>query len=475
MIIKREIQGEKTVTRKRVAAYCRVSTDKDAQKESLENQMEAFQLRLEEHADWDLVGIYADEGLSGTSVKHRVKFLQMIEDCKAGMIDYIITKSVSRFARNTVDTLSTVRDLKEYGVYVYFEKENIDTSDSVSEMVLTIMASFAQEESRSISENVKWGIRKRFEAGIEAKVPLYGFYHTKDASFQINEEEAVIVREVFERFVHGEMPLSILRDMSKRGVRPPAGDSWKRLQIDRMIRNEKYAGDSILQKTYIEDHLTHKQVRNTDEKLPKYYVQDAHEAIVDRHIYEQAQKIFELRRVSNGNSTYPYGDMLKCPHCGKTLQHGSLNRFYRNGKRIQNGGWGCYGEGGCGQYLLIQSILDELVIAAYEEKFGEIKKTVEFYWLDDYVERIDLDEDKVTILWRDGEMSIVEMDISDEYYYPTRYSDFYNDYLKKISEGGKNKYKHLMGLDRCKTQTVITPVGKTRIIRRRAAATATNV
>ena len=166
------IEHPKAGAVKRVAAYCRVSTDKDAQKESLENQMAAFRVQLAQRSDWQMADLYVDEGLSGTSMKHRVKFLEMIEDCKAGKIDYIITKSVSRFARNTVDTLTTVRKLKEYGVYVYFEKEDIDTADSLSEMILTIMASFAQEESRSISENVKWGIRKRFEAGKEVKVPL---------------------------------------------------------------------------------------------------------------------------------------------------------------------------------------------------------------------------------------------------------------------------------------------------------------
>ena len=152
------IEQPKAAYRKRVAAYCRVSTDHEAQLDSLENQMETFRFRAAQRGDWDLVNIYADEGLSGTSLKGRVQFQQMIEDCKAGKIDYIITKSISRFARNTVDTLQTVRELQGYGVQVYFEKEGIDTADSLSEMVLTIMASFAQEESRSISENVKWGI-----------------------------------------------------------------------------------------------------------------------------------------------------------------------------------------------------------------------------------------------------------------------------------------------------------------------------
>ncbi len=442
----RKIERTKTETRKRVAAYCRVSTDSESQLESLDNQMEAFRYRLALHKDWDLVEIYADEGLSGTGVKHRKQFMQMIEDCENGKIDYIITKSISRFARNTLDCISYVRHLQSYGVQVCFEKEGIDTGDAASEMLLTIMASFAQEESRSISENVKWGIRKRFEEGKEVKVPLYGFCHTDDELFQIVPEEAEIVREVFERYVHGEPPMDILNDMVKRGVKPPAGDTWKRLQLDRMLKNEKYTGDVVLQKTYIENHLSHKQVWNKGE-LPKFHITDAHSAIVDRHIFEQAQKIFAMRRVKHGNSTYPYGDMLKCPHCGKILVHGSLNNFYYNGAHIRGGGWGCYGEGGCRRYLLIQNILDKALIRAHEEKFGEKKEQVDFYWLDDTVEKLELSEDCVTLHWRDGKRAIAKMDIQVDQYKPSRYASFYNDFLDRIRSGEKTvKYKFLMGL-----------------------------
>jgi site-specific DNA recombinase len=441
-----KIEQPKAASRKRVAAYCRVSTDKDAQLESLENQMEAFRFRAAQRGDWDLVQIYADEGLSGTSVRGRVQFQQMIEDCKTGTIDYVITKSISRFARNTVDTLQTVRELQSYGVQLFFEKEGIDTADSLSEMVLTIMASFAQEESRSISENVKWGIRKRFEAGHEVKVPLYGFYHDDDELFLIQEDEAAVVREIFSRYVHGEAPMDIVKDMTVRGVKPPAGKHWKRLQLDRMITNEKYAGDVVLQKTYIENHLDHRQIRNKGE-IPMFHVENAHAAIVDRHIFDQAQKIRTMRQVQNGNSTYPYGDMLRCPHCGKPLMHGSLNNFYYDGSKIQNGGWGCYSEGGCGDYLIIQNVLDEALIKAYQEKYGETKETVEFYWLDDSVEEIQLGEDQITIQWRDGETSVVEMDFSEKRYFPSRYSVFYNDFLDRVRSGEKkNKYRFLMGL-----------------------------
>lgn len=439
------IESEKKISKKRVAAYCRVSTDKDAQLESLENQMEAFRYRLALHKDWEIVDIYADEGLTGTTVKSRVKFLQMIEDCEAGKIDYILTKSISRFARNTLDCINYVRKLQAMGVQIYFEKEGIDTGEAASEMLLTIMASFAQEESRSISENVKWGIRKRFEEGKEVKVPLYGFCHTDDALFQIVPDEAEIVREIFERYAHGELPKNIMDDMVKRNVKPPAGDCWKRLQIARMIKNEKYIGDVVLQKTYIENHLSHKQIRNKGE-LPKFHIENAHPAIVDRHTFEQAQKVSAMRRVQHGNTSYPYGEMLRCPHCGKVLVHGSLNRFYLKGGYIHDGGWGCYGGDGCGKYLIIQNILDEAVIGAYAEKYGEEKDRVDFWWLDDTVEKIEL-SDEVTIHWRDGETSMVKMEYPEDRFKPDAYAEFYNEFLERIRKGEKKvKYRHLMGL-----------------------------
>ncbi len=440
------IEAVRPVSRKRVAAYCRVSTDKDAQLESLENQMEAFRYRLALHKDWELVDIYADEGLTGTTVKSRAKFLAMVKDCEDGKIDYILTKSISRFARNTLDCINYVRRLQGMGVQIYFEKEGIDTGEAVSEMLLTIMASFAQEESRSISENVKWGIRKRFEEGREVKVPLYGFCHTDDALFQIVPEEAETVREIFERYAHGEMPMHIMNDMIKRGVRPPAGDCWKRQQLDRMIKNEKYIGDVVLQKTYIENHLSHRQIRNKGE-LPKFHIENAHPAIVDRHIFEQAQKVSAMRRVQYGNSRYPYGSMLRCPYCGKTLVHGGLNNFYMDGAHIRDGGWGCYGGDGCGNYLIIQNILDEAVIEAYSEKYGDEKNRVDFWWLDDTMEKIALGLDEVTIHWRDRETSAVKMKYPEDRYRPDAYAEFYNDFLERIRKGEKKvKYRHLMGL-----------------------------
>ncbi len=431
----------------RVAAYCRVSTDNDAQLDSLENQIEGFQMRLSKHSDWELVKIYADEGISGTSAKKRPQFMEMMAACKEGKIDRIITKSISRFARNTLDCITYVRELKSYGVSIIFEKEDLDTANSISEMMLSIMASFAQEESRSISENLKWGVRKRFEEGIEPRIPLYGYRHTNKESFQIYPEEAKIVREIYERYVHGEEPLLILNDLVNRRIVPPSDKKWNRLQLDRMLTNEKYAGDSVMQKTFVVDHLSHKQVKNKGE-IAKFYLENAHAAIVDKHLFNQAQTIRGMKNIQNGNSTYPYGEMLKCPHCGKTLVQGSLNNFYLNGRTIQNGGWGCYGEGGCRDYLLIRNVLDEALLRAYEVKFSEKKESVEYYWLDDMIESLTLSDDTVSIKWKDGEESREKIYFPKSELTPRAFASTYNAYLDRMRKGEiKNRKKHLMGLD----------------------------
>lgn len=437
---------KKQIIKKRVAAYCRVSTDSDEQLGSLENQMAAFRHQVMLHDDWELVGLYTDEGITGTSIKHRTGFRQMVEDCKAGKIDYIITKSISRFARNTMDCLNYVRELQAMGVQLFFEKEGIDTAESISEMLLTVMAAFAQEESRSISENVKWGMRKRFEAGQEWRIPIYGYRHTKDEMYIVVPEEAAIVKEIFARYAHGETPSEIIKDMIDRNVPPPAGDRWKLLQIARMIHNEKYVGDVVLQKHYIESHLTHKEVRNYGE-VPLYHVYNAHTPIIDRHIFAQAAAVSRMRQVRTGNSSYPYDTMLKCPYCGETLVHGALYPVYFGGKHVQNGGWGCYGPKGCRQFLLIQNVLDSALLAAYQEKYGDRPEKVDYYWLDDLINRIKIEEDVVVIYWKDGQEMQRRLTFLHEHYHPAVAAERYNEYLEKVRKGeAKTKGKFIMGL-----------------------------
>ena len=437
---------EKHAIKKRVAAYCRVSTDSEPQLSSLENQMAAFRHQVALHDDWELVNLYTDEGISGTSVRHRTGFQQMIEDCRAGKIDYIITKSISRFARNTMDCLNYVRELQAMGVQLFFEKEGIDTAESISEMLLTVMAAFAQEESRSISENVKWGMRKRFEEGRELRVPIYGYRHTEDEMYIIVPEEAAIVREIFTRYAHGELPGEILQDMIARNVPPPAGDKWKLLQLQRMIHNEKYTGDVVLQKHYIESHLTHKEVKNSGE-VPLYHIHNAHPAIIGRQLFAQAAAVARMREVKTGNSSYPYNTMLHCPLCGQTLVHGALYPVYFGGKHLQNGGWGCYGPKGCGQYLMIQNMLDAVMLDAHEEKFGTRPEKVDYWWLDELVESIRFEENMVTVCWKDGDERTLLMNPPHEHYIPANTAARYNTYLERLRSGeAKTKGKFIMGL-----------------------------
>lgn len=433
--------------KKRVAAYCRVSTDSDAQLGSLENQMKAFRDQVALHDDWELVNLYTDEGISGTSTRHRTGFRQMIEDCKAGKIDYIITKSISRFARNTMDCLKYVRELQAMGVQLFFEKEGIDTAESISEILLTVMAAFAQEESRSISENVKWGMRKRFEEGREWRIPIYGYRHTENEMYIIVPEEAAVVQEVFTRYAHGETPSEIMKDMIERKVPPPAGDQWKLLQIARMLHNEKYTGDVVLQKHYVESHLTHRKVRN-DGEVPLYHIHNAHPAIIDRRLFAQAAAVSRMRQVKTGNSSYPYDTMLRCPYCRETLVHGSLNSMYFGGQRVRrSGGWGCYGPRGCHRFLMVQNVLDDAMLRAYKQKHGETLERVDYYWLDEMVEQIEFGKNRVTVRWRDGDEQTLLLNLPHEHFDPVNAAARYNAYLEKVRSGeAKTKGKFIMGL-----------------------------
>lgn len=284
--------------KKRVAAYARVSTENDEQIASYELQKEYYGTYIREHDSWSLQGIYTDEGISATSMKHREGFNRMIEDAMAGKIDLIITKSVSRFARNTVDSLSTVRKLKERGVEVYFEKENIWTMDSKGELLITIMSSLAQEESRSISENVTWGQRKRFAAG-KVTVPyrrFLGYDRGEDGNLVKNDEQAVIVRTIYKMFLSGKTPYRIAGLLTKRGILTPGKKRvWCAGTIRSILQNEKYKGDALLQKTFTVDFLTKKKKVNEGE-LSRYYVRNNHEAIISRQMFETVQNEIKRRK-----------------------------------------------------------------------------------------------------------------------------------------------------------------------------------
>ena len=249
-----------------VAAYARVSTDLEEQQSSYQAQIDYYTNYIQSRADWEFVGMYADEGISGTSTKHRQGFQTMITDALAGHIDLIVTKSVSRFARNTVDSLTSVRALKEAGVEVYFEKENIWTLDSKGELLITIMSSLAQEESRSISENVTWGHRRRFVEG-KVMVPyasLLGYKKGDDGGLAVDEDQARIVRRIYREYLAGHSPKTIAAHLIKDGIPTPLGKkTWSVSTINSILRSEKYKGDALLQKTFTVDFLTKQRRRNT--------------------------------------------------------------------------------------------------------------------------------------------------------------------------------------------------------------------
>jgi DNA invertase Pin-like site-specific DNA recombinase len=306
--------------KKRVAAYARVSTDFGEQISSFEAQREYYLRHIRSKPDWKLVEIYTDEGISATNTKKRDGFNRMVRDALEGRIDLIITKSISRFARNTVDTLTTVRKLKEKGVEVYFEKENIYTMDSKGELLITIMSSLAQEESRSISENVTWGHRKRFADG-KVSLPygqFLGYEKGEDGLPRIVEEEAETVREIYRLFLEGKTPYGIARNLTKDGIRTPSGkEKWSVSTVNSILQNEKYKGDALLQKGYTVDFLTKKRKINEGE-VPQYYVENSHPAIIEPDTFDMVQLEIERRKKAKGYKTGKgcFSGKIVCGECG---------------------------------------------------------------------------------------------------------------------------------------------------------------
>ena len=307
----------KAAFEKRVAAYARVSTDSDEQMGSVEAQKDYFQKMITERPGWVLVDIYADEGISGTSLNRREAFNRMIDDAMAGKIDMIITKSLSRFARNTVDALNTIRKLKTAGVGVYFEKEDIDTLDAKGEFLITLMSSLAEEESRSISENVKWGTRKRFADG-KYSLPykqFLGYKKGSDGTPELVEEEAKIIRIIYRLFLDGYASTAIAQKLTDANISTPARHQvWNRKTIESILRNEKYYGAALLQKRYCEDFRTKKMVPNRGE-LPQYYIENDHKPIVTKEIFDEVQR--RLQHPYRKHSTaLLFSYKLICTDCG---------------------------------------------------------------------------------------------------------------------------------------------------------------
>lgn len=314
----------------RVAAYCRVSTETDEQATSYEAQIEHYTEYIKKNPTWEFAGIYADDGISGTNTKKREEFNRLIDDCMAGRIDMVVTKSISRFARNTLDCLNYIRKLKDKNIAVFFEKEGINTLDAKGEVLLTIMASLAQQESQSLSQNVRLGLQYRYQQG---KVQVcanrfLGYDKDEDGKLVINPEEAEVVKRIFREYLEGRSYYDIGNGLTADGIKTAAGsDYWLASTLRKILRNEKYIGDALLQKTVTTDFLTKKRVENRG-IVPQYYVEGSHEAIIPKELFMRVQEEMVRRanletgtgkrRIYSGK--YALSSIVFCAHCGDVFQ-----------------------------------------------------------------------------------------------------------------------------------------------------------
>ena len=348
----------------RVAAYCRVSTDDEEQLTSYEAQKNYYTDKIMTNKEWIMAGIFADEGITGTSARRRPEFLRMIRQCKQGKIDIVLTKSISRFARNTVDCLNYVRALKELGIAVIFEKENMNTLEIDSEILITMLGAFAQSESESISANVRWGKRQAMKEGkaIINYKHLYGYRKGADGRPEIIPEQAGVVRKIYDLFLSGTPIRGILEYLNANKIPNISGElQWAKNAVNSILTNEKYCGDVLLQKTYIDDCINKKVKKNTGQ-LPMYLVQNHHEGIISREIFDAAQA--ELARRNAGkspskknaptgrsrySSKYALSDRLYCGECGTRYQRctwrnrdGSKRIVWRCVSRVDYGSKYCH-------------------------------------------------------------------------------------------------------------------------------------
>ena len=328
--------------RKRVAAYCRVSTDHEDQANSFESQQRYFRQYIERNPDWELYEIFADEGISGTNTKKRSEFKRMIACAKEGDFDLIITKEISRFARNTLDIIYYTRDLKKHGVGVIFMNDNINTLDGDAELRLAIMSSIAQEESRKTSERVKWGQKRQMEQGVVFGRSMLG-YDVKDGKMTVNEDGAKIVRLIFHKFANENKGTHVIaRELREAGITPMRVKEWSNTVILRVIRNEKYCGDLVQKKTFTPDFLSHEKKYNRGEE-EFVIIKDHHEPIVSRELFEKANRILDEKSLTQEgkakhSNRYPFSGKIKCGCCGSSYVARYKNR--KNGTRYK--AWRCY-------------------------------------------------------------------------------------------------------------------------------------
>ena len=379
---KHDLQGLEVTAKPRVCAYCRVSTDNEDQLSSYEAQVGHYTAHIKNNPAWDFAGIYADEGITGTNTKKRVDFNRMIEDCLAGKIDVVITKSISRFARNTLDTLQYVRQLKEKGIAVFFEKENVNTLDSKGELLISLLASLAQEESNTISQNTRMGISYRFQEGkvIVNHNKFLGYTKDENGNLVIVPEEAKIVRRIFREFLEGKSPYKIAAGLERDKKLTGAGGSrWYDSTVTKILKNEKYMGDALLQKTYTVDFLTKKRVKNSGH-VAQYYVEDSHPAIVSKEEFAAVQTEFKRRSNMRGysktgksayTSEYAFSGKLYCQNCGSKFRRSAWGSG-KNKKHV----WICInhqmnGDSVCEQKAVKEKDLEQAFLRAMNKVIGD--------------------------------------------------------------------------------------------------------
>lgn len=383
---RRTASPEQAKPKLKVAAYCRVSTETEEQATSYEMQVEHYTNYITGNPEWELAGIYADDGISGTNTKKRDEFNRMIEDCMNGAIEMIITKSISRFARNTLDCLQYIRKLKEKNIAVFFEKENINTMDAKGELMLTIMASLAQQESLSLSQNVKMGLQFRYQEG---KVQVnhnrfLGYTKGEDGKLVIVPEEAAIIKRIYREYLEGASLQDICNGLMEDGILTGAGkERWIPSTVQKILTNEKYIGDALLQKTVTLDFLEKKRTTNTGQ-APQYYVEDSHDAIIPRDKFMMVQE--EMVRRANlrtgkkkriYSSKYALSSLCTCEKCGDIYRRiawnnrGKHSTVWRCCNRVQGG------PKACDSPTIKEEDLQAKVMAAINELYGKKSSVID--------------------------------------------------------------------------------------------------
>ena len=383
----------KEVLRMVVVAYARVSTEKEEQEDSFERQVSYYTTLINSKPEWKFGGIYADPGITGPRAEKRPDFLRMIEDCRAGKINKILVKSISRFARNTVDALNYIRELKELGISIYFENENIDTLTPGGEVLITILAAMAEQESRTMSTNIKWSYQKKFKNGevLLNTSMMMGYIKTdrRDEEgkviYEINEEEAVVVRRIYREYLSGVTVTRICRGLEADGIPTKLGRKrWQPSVIKSILTNEKYTGDALLGKTFKADVLSKKRQKNMGQ-APMYYAEGTQPAIIEKEVFElvkaEMQHRADEKNTAVGNSRYtskyPFSGLLVCGECGHKLRRHV--RKVGSGKQVP--AWGCSnrisnGRAACDSHHVNEETLQRTYTAAVQEMIADAEEVI---------------------------------------------------------------------------------------------------